>query len=396
MRESHSVKVIQCVAGTRIDHGGTSRSVPAVCDALNEFGVETHLLVGQPHDTKIVCHFPKDRTRVHRVVEAACFGRLRIGGPFAAKLEAIQLEHGPFSIVHDHGLWLQSNHATARSSLLLHIPRVVSPRGMLSAWSLEHRGLKKKVAWGLFQRADLQSATAFHATSAQEAQEIRQLGFRQPIAVIANGVTLPQELIKKPDRETFDVLFLSRVHPKKGLLMLLDGWKKASLPDHWRLIIAGPDEGGHQREVEVHAANLGLQHKVRFHGDVPDSLKWDLYAEADLFVLPSHSENFGLVIAEALAAGLPVITTTGTPWRILSEQEMGWWIKPDSKSIEIAFRQVLGIQQSNPEQLKLMGQRGSKYVRSNLSWEMVAAKMVRFYEWLLAGNREPVDWIYCD
>lgn len=349
------------------------------------------LVVGVPADDAVASIFPHDRSRVHPVRESAVLGRLAVGRGFQRQLAGL-VQNGR-TVIHDHGLWLPSNRAAARFADRRHVPRVVSPRGMLSDWALQHHSWKKKLVWRLFQQHALQTAAGFHITSQQEAEEVRQVGLTQPVAVIPNGLDLPREMPARKRVGPPQALFLSRVHRKKGIVELLRGWSAAANAGDpspqpsplgrgegagadWQLVIAGPDEGGYLAEVKAEVKRLGLQDAVSFAGPVDDNAKWQLYADADLFVLPSLSENFGIVVAEAMAAGLPVITTTGTPWQVLRDQQMGWWVEPQADMLAQALRDARA---RSPEQLREMGRRASEYARREFSWERVARELIGFY-----------------
>ena len=248
---------------------------------------------------------------------------------------------GGTGLVHDHGLWLPTNHASARAAARASVPFVVSTRGMLTEWALRFNAGKKRAAWALYQRRDLQSARLFHATAEEEVEDIRRAGLRQPVALIPNGVELPDRAREAPTGTVRKALFLSRVHPKKGLINLVRAWAEVR-PEGWELVLAGPDEGGHRAEVEHVIRALGLE-GVRWTGEVDDRAKWDLYYGADLFVLPTFSENFGIVVAEALAAGIPAITTTGAPWGVLEERGCGWWIDTGVEPLVAALREATAL-----------------------------------------------------
>lgn len=380
------MRVIHTIASTRLDHGGTSRSVPALCDALAGLGVDVHLAAGQPADSRVACGWPGDSTRVHAVRESP-FGRSwGIARRFQRELAAL-CHAGSETLIHDHGVWLATNHAASVFARNRSIKRIVSPRGMLSSWSLQQGRLKKRAAWWAYQRRDLAAATAFHATSEAEADEIRDLGFNQPIGVISNGIKWPAEFPKRsrPANERI-MLFLSRVHPKKGLLYLVQAWQAAAPRAEWRLVIAGPDGGGHRAEVERATAQLGIADRVSFPGEIAEADKWQWYVDADAFVLPSFSENFGLVVAEALAAGTPVLTTTGAPWRELPEVGAGWQVAPTVDALHAALRQITG---ESREELAAMGRRGADWVRQRFAWSQAAAQMREFYDWLLDRREKP-------
>jgi len=180
-------------------------------------------------------------------------------------------------------------------------------------------------------------------------------------------------------------LFLSRIHPVKGLLNLVAAWDRLR-PAGWRMVICGPDEGGHLEQVKRTVAKVGLSSAFEFKPAVYGLEKNALCASADLFVLPSFSENFGLVIAEALACGVPVITTKGTPWEELHTRQCGWWIDIGVEPLVAALREAMAL---SDEQRKVMGQRGRRLVEENYSWPKIGADMKAVYEWVLRSGPRP-------
>ena len=280
---------------------------------------------------------------------------------------------------------------------------MVSLRGMLTTWALRFRGLKKRVAWHLYQRRDLHTASVLQATSRAEADGFRCLGLKHPIAIIPNGVELPEwkaesrkqkaEMGTKEVRRT--VLFLGRIHPIKGLLSLVEAWgtvqreeRRAESEEHgtWRVVIAGSDENGHTAEVKAESRKQKVEASFEFVGPVEGERKWELYRSADLFVLPSHSENFGLVVAEALACGVPVITTKGTPWQDLEIHRCGWWVEMGAEPLANALRAAMAL--SDAERVE-MGQRGRKLVEEKYNWPRIAEQMKAVYEWMLGLGPRP-------
>ena len=143
------------------------------------------------------------------------------------------------------------------------------------------------------------------------------------------------------------------------------------------MTVAGPDEGGHQRAVEAAAVAAGIRDQFDFVGPIPDQCKWEIYAQADLFVLPSHSENFGVVVGEALAAGVPVISTRATPWSELEEHRCGWWIPTGSDALAEVLPYATSL---SDEERKNMGQRGRALIERCYSWRAAAERILPFYE----------------
>ena len=301
------------------------------------------------------------------------------------------------NIIHNYGMWMFPNVYARKSAIGNHIPLIISPEGMLEPWSLKRAIFKKKLAWFLYERQNLNSANLFHATSLAEVKSIRTLGLQQPIAVIPHGVDLP-DLENLPNREVLTeafpelldkkwLLFLSRIHPKKGLDNLICVWHKLALdfPD-WHLIIAGPDLVNYQAQLESMIKDFGLEKRVTFTGMLSGEKKAAAFANADLFVLPTHSENFGNVVPESLAYAVPVITTKGTPWEDLTTYECGWWIENNQQALAEALTE--GMQMSDQAR-KTMGLKGRHLVETKYSWESVGREMASTYHWVLNGGNPP-------
>lgn len=387
------IGVVHAVADVDPRRGGPSRTVGSLCRALAAQGVEVKLVTGRPGTGPADPARRLPAIKVHHVPSFP-WGRHRFPrpGPLAEFLE--NCLGGPDPVVlHDHGIWLPSNHVTARVARSTGVPRVVSPRGMLSDWALRHRSLRKRIAWFAFQRRNLESAAVLHATSEMEAGEIRAVGLECPIAVIPNGVEFPPPLRREVvPSATRRVLFLSRLHPKKGLDHLVAAWDRLR-PSGWELVIAGPDENRYGTEIQRKVSDLGLGESVVFEGPVTDRDKWDLYRAADLFVLPTLSENFGVVVGEALACGLPVVTTRAAPWRALEEEGCGWWIETGVEPLEAALRQALGL---GDDERQAMGRRGRALVEARFSWEAAASAMLDLYRWTLGIVAEPPGCVRMD
>ena len=385
------MKVIFTVAGLQPESGGLARSLPSLCAALASEGVAVELVsldFGSARGQPLLPRHPHVRVSL-----APCNGWMQRRLPWSPRFSAVLRERcsqADGAIVHDTGLWLPTNHAAATAACHARLPFIVSPRGMLAPWALGFKRWKKKFAWHLYQRRDLRCAKALHATSSLEAREIRALGFRQPIAVIPNGVEIPDFPDDRPqDNNQRVVLFLSRIHPVKGLLNLVRAWAQLR-PANWRMVVAGGNETGHQAEVEAAVREAGLNSIFSFVGPVDDQQKWERYRSADLFVLPSHSENFGLVVAEALACGVPVITTKATPWQVLEQHQCGWWVDVGVEPLARALREATSINEAERHD---MGQRGRKLIEQQYTWPSVAGQMVSVYRWLLGEGERPACFV---
>ncbi len=280
-------------------------------------------------------------------------------------------------VIHDHGIWLRSNRSVATTARRLGLPRVVSTHGMLAPWARRHHAWRKGLAWGLFQRHDLDTAAAIHATSDAEAADISASGVRAPVVVVPHGVNLPLHTERAhPGAARRRAVFIGRLHPVKGLPGLIDAWADAR-PEGWELVIAGPDAGGHRAALERRRDAAGLQETITFRGLLDEQGRAALLAEADLFVLPSLSENFGVAVAEALAAGVPAIVSRRAPWAAVESARAGWWVEPDAASLAGALRAATRL---SDEDRASMGAAGRGLVERDFAWPAVAERMLRVYE----------------
>lgn len=387
------MSALHVVPGLHPKGGGPSRTVVQLCDALSKRSEFDITLLSQ--GLKGGVSVPSVEPGVIRcVVESRSGLALQLGRPIQRRLNTTLYKELP-ALVHSHGIWHLVNHWSTRFARKHGIPLIIQTRGMLEPWALEYKAWKKRLATLLFQRRDLETAKVLIATSTQEYENIRKLGFRNPIAVIPNGVGLVtpsanNARINQTFQKEHTVLFLSRVHPKKGLVNLVSAWSQIQ-PTDWRLRIAGPDEGGHLAEVITLAGELGVAASLDYVGEVDGADKSALYNSADVFVLPTFSENFGVVVAEALAHGVPVITTKGAPWNDLPVYGCGWWIDIGVAPLVATLREALAL---TDEERRAMGARGRDYVR-RYNWEDIAGQMIEVYLWVIGQGPRP-DLIQLD
>lgn len=291
-------------------------------------------------------------------------------------------------IVHIHALWspwLLCAYVWARTH---GVPVVWSPHGMLTPWALSQGWLKKRIALWMYQWWALRGATLLHVTASSEEADVRRLGLPNPVVEIPLGVAVPEMTPKRRVGQIRTALFLSRVHPKKGLFDLIDAWA-ALRPKGWRLLIAGPSSGRHAEEVVARARGLGLgEREVRYLGPVYDEEKDALFAAASVFVLPTYSENFGVVVLEALAQGCPVVTTRETPWRNLEERRCGWWVDVGVPALTQTLRRVFSLLEN---ELTEGGGQGlfsrSKVLRMACDWALARSGVWSCtYDWWRSGG----------
>jgi glycosyltransferase involved in cell wall biosynthesis len=327
------------------------------------------------------------------------FGPRRLGrSPALHRWLTRECAEGTPCLLHNHGMWQMNAIYPAWTAAKSNVPLVWSPRGTLSEWALAQKAHRKRAFWQLFQRHALQRTTCFHATAESEYQDLRRLGFKQPIAIIPNGIDIPSAASERHATRTRTLLFLSRLHPGKGVQDLLKAWSaiESSFPD-WRLRIVG-DDGGHRgtygfRDRLVSLAQSLRLTSVAFSGPLYGDSKASAFREASLFVLPTFSENFGVVIAEALSHGTPVITTTGAPWAGLHQHDAGWWIDIGVEPLRACLQEAMTL---SPSELAAKGARGRQWMKRDFSWHTIGQRMLETYRWIRHDSLETPSWARLD
>ena len=241
----------------------------------------------------------------------------------------------------------------------------------------------KKLLWSLSEKRWVSRAACFQATSPFEVNNIRRHFPHTPVCYVPNGVEIPPITPDAPPRENY-LLFLGRVHPHKNVSLLIQAWNAARKPADWRLVIAGPLEGPYARQIKRAAAANGPS--IEVVGPVWGDQKWDLLRRARALVLPSKSENFGMVVAEALACETPAIVTRGAPWAELEEHRCGWWIEPEHTSLVGTIESVVTQSESD---LAQVGRNGRRLVLDRYTWDRMGARLLDVYRWLLADGDLP-------
>lgn len=388
------MRVLHLIESISRSAGGPSRSAQGLVAGLSRAGVEPWLMAIKKGDMPWI-------EGVIKFVNGKLF-------------EDVLLQAKP-DLVHIHGIWNLELHRCVVICRRWNVPYVIAPRGMLEPWSLQQKWLKKRIARWLYQDRDLKCAAALHATAESEAEQFRKLGFKNPVIISPNGVNVPkleigekksalQLKLETPTKTAARrALFVSRMHPKKGVLELVEAWAKLSSVSsvysevkNWTCELVYTINGDFEREyeskVKARVNELGLQDQFIFTGALNDDEKWKAYARADLFVLPTYSENFGIVVAEALYAGVPVITTKGTPWYELdgyansqlttqnSKLKCGWWIDIGVEPLANALSEAMSL---SPDELQSMGKRGHTLVEEKYTWDAVVKAMVKGYEEIL-------------
>lgn len=365
----------------RIDNyaTGPTNSILGLCDAQISLGASVKLLANDWGGGKLDVEF------IERFKLSSKPRKLGISKEMRAWLSA-QAETNHQLILHSHNIWtMQECYAFMVRKKYPKTRFMLSPHGTLSKYSLSTGSKLKPFYWSLLQKSILKGADCIHATSEGEYEDIRRLGIKVPVAVIPNGINLPFK-IDKPNKDTHTFTYLGRIHPEKGLEMLLEAWGIVSRQlGNWRLKIAGPDPVDYKKYLQSIILNRSLKN-VDFEPTVFGDSKQRLFNETEVLVLPSPSENFGMVVAEALSSGVPVITTSGTPWSELKIKKSGWYCDISAKSLA---ESMLSAALTDMSKRREMGLAGRDWMLESFNLLNIAEKMNSTYMWMLNADSTP-------
>ena len=365
-----------------IPYGGPPASVLGLCQGLQRAGVDVEVVTTTANGESQLAASPAEGERYGgvpvRYVKAAFprrFFGARVREPLAAALSRAD-------VCHIHGVWNVPEWWASYLARARRLPYVVSPRGMLQPQAVQRGRWRKSVAYRLLERANLRGAALLHATSEQEADALRGLQLGVPIAVVPNGVDLEsaqgaprgyRSRLGIPS-DAFVVLYLGRMHRIKRIDLLADAFdevRRTHASAH--LVLAGHDEqgliAGLTRRLSTHSAS------VHVLAAVSGQDKWALLRDADVTVLCSDSESFGMTVVESLAAGVPAVVTRTCPWPEIETRDCGFWVEQNAQAIAAALRALA----DDPERRRRMGERATTFARERYGWDAIAPVMSRLY-----------------
>ena len=300
-------------------------------------------------------------------------------------------------LVHFHGLWSPAHYRMARSCKAAGLPVLVSPHGMLEPWAWKHRKWKKWPYFHLFEKHRLQAADALLATAPEEALNLGAFFPKSRIETLPLGIepevrpryaAARDQLGWQADERV--LLYLSRVHPKKGLkellLALLELPESRVRHRQLRLAVVGDGPEAYVAECRKLAETLEARMAVDWVPPQWGDAKWPWMQGADLFCLPTYSENFGIVILEAGMVGTPVFTTTGTPWKPVADAGFGWVVPPDPSAYRPAIEAFL---ETSDEDLQARRPAFAEWTRSRYAWPNLIGRYGALYNDLVNGGHRP-------
>jgi len=317
------------------------------------------------------------------------FGQL---GILKGLFEPVPNEVSNFDIIHQHGIWTPLSLYAQKIKRKSKLKMVVQPHGFLEPYRLNISKYKKKLAYQLFEKSNLSHASALIACSEDEANKLKGMFPQNDVAVVFNGIA-PDFFSEESTRSAGAknkkrMLFLSQIIPVKGLerLFYVISDIGVELFSEWEFLIAGYGDGAYIESLKALVVRLNLDLLITFVGTKIGSEKLNIYDNSDVFILPTFSENYGIVVAEALARGVPVVTTKGTPWVELNELDCGLWVDNSNEGLKDGMLDVLNL---SSRKLKEMGQRGRTLVENKYLWDKTTVRTIELYRWILNGGRKP-------
>lgn len=368
--EIKPMKIIHYIPSIDRTAGGTSTYMQVLAKGLGEL-VEVHIITHASENPLAM-----ENCMVHYVPEYNPFK-----GAWRKRVAEMMEEVRP-DIVHVNCCWMPACAAVQHIAQKHGYKVVLTPHGMLEPWIIKrHYWTRKVPALLLYQKAAVRKADCIQSTAESERDNLLKLGYNSNIKVVRLGIDADGIEMKRSWKKTRQILFLSRVHVKKGINFLIEA--AAALRSElqgYKILVAGEGDADYVAEMKRMIADNGLQDIVQLVGGVYGDEKWRLFQTSDFFVLPTHSENFGLAIAESLASGTPVITTVGTPWHDLNDTNSGAWIEIGTQPLTETLRKFLALSDG---ELEAMGRNGRRLIEEKYSAHVMAKEMMKVYETLI-------------
>ncbi|WP_373529674.1 glycosyltransferase [Nostoc sp.] len=391
------MKVLHVIPSIAQVRGGPSRSTIEMVGALRSHGVDAEIATTNDNGSDLldvplrqcieyekvpIWFFPRFSPSIKSLREFA----------FSSQLTTwLWLHIADYNLLHVHAIFSYPSTAAMAIARLRHLHYVVGVHGLLCNWSLQQGAGKKQIYLTLVERANLNHGKALHFTSQQEQQEVSKLGLESPSFILPHGLSRPvlipdarhqlRQLLKAPQDEPV-ILFMSRLHPKKGLDYLITALEKLA-HQRFTFVLAGSGSPEYEAEIDNLLVSAGIRDRTYLSGFVADEMKDIFLQGADIFALTSHSENFGVAVLEALAVGLPVLVTPGVALAsVVEEYQLGSVVELDVAAIASGLQRLL----NNPQESKKMGDRGRELILEEYTWDRIATRMIQVYETILDGQ----------
>jgi glycosyltransferase involved in cell wall biosynthesis len=399
------MKILHVIPSVSTIRGGPSQAVLEMVWALRQQGVDAEIVTTNDAGDHLLdvplaqlVDYPINAHISDRTVPVRFFPR------FSPKLTAIRefafslgFTHwlwqniADYNCLHVHAIFSYTSTIAMKIARMRRVPYIVRPLGQLCHWSLAQSATKKQLYLDWIERANLKQAQVVHFTADSEWQEAQATLEIKNCLILPHGLNVPkihqqakselEQWLNLPVEQPI-ILFLSRLHPKKGLTSLINALGNLTASP-FQFVIAGSGDASYEQQIHQELKTANLIERTHLVGFVEGDRKQILLQGADLFVLPSHSENFGIAVLEAMAAGLPSLITPEVGLAaIVREQHLGWVVPQEVSAIAATIANFL----AHPAQGRIMGARARTIVSTQFSWEQVAQRLIQQYEQILSTN----------
>ncbi|MEM9266269.1 MAG: hormogonium polysaccharide biosynthesis glycosyltransferase HpsP [Cyanobacteria bacterium P01_F01_bin.13] len=394
-----ALKILQIVPSISLVYGGPSQMVRGLSRALAGQGATVTVLTTDANGDEgqapldVPLNQPMETDGYHTIYfRCAPFQRYKFSLPL---LQWLQRHGREYDIAHIHALFSPVSSAAATVARWQKLPYILRPLGTLDPADLAKKKQFKQIYAALLERPNIQGAAALHFTSEQEAKVSERFGVTTRDMVLPLGVVLPEftcsaAAAKQIVRQLYNipeglpiVLFMSRIDPKKGLDLLLPVLKElrqSGRQFHFILSGGNPQDQGYVDGIGQQIQDSVLKDCTTVTGFVSGDLKGQILQAADLFVLPSYYENFGIAVAEAMMAGKPVVISDQVHiWQDIKSSQSGWVTKCDRTSLIQALTEAL----ADATEREKRGKNGRGFAQENYGWDAISARMIDTYHQLL-------------
>jgi glycosyltransferase involved in cell wall biosynthesis len=392
------MKVLHVIPSVATVRGGPSQAVLEMVKALNNANIKAEIATTNDNGTDLlnvplgkctdyqkvpIWFFPRFSPPVHSLREFAFSKELTIW---------LWQNIRNYDLLHIHAIFSYSSTIAMAIARIQKIPYIVRPLGQLCTWSLQQSAKKKQLYLRIIEKANLNHSQSIHFTSEAEQKEASLLNLTSPNFILPHGLSIPATIPNAYQRlrEHFNlpvdepiILFLSRLHPKKGLDYLIPALGKLS-NYRFTFILAGNGDPEYENQIKSLIVSQNIENCPIFTGFVTGEFKDLLMQGADIFTLTSYSENFGISVLESLAAGVPVIVTSGVALSdIIKQQHLGYVTELNVEEIALTLQQFL----DNSQSAKNMGARARQFILDNYTWDSIAVKIVSVYQGIIKNTK---------
>jgi len=365
-------------------YGGPTVSVSVLCETLAANGIETDIFTTTANGNTELNVIPNKPVFIDGV-NVTYFNRITKDHTHFSPRLLLKLwknvKH--YDVVHIHAWWNMVSMLSGFIALKKGVPVVVSPRGMLSSYSFNKQNKGKKAMLHQLMGRSLLSRVNIHVTAQSEKDEIEQIIHPKDFAIIPNLIQLSATAdIRPQDNGVFKIIFLSRIDAKKGLDILFDGLK--NIKHSWHLTIVGSGDLGYTNSLKNHAQELGITENITWAGFAGEE-KFKLLAEHDLFVLPSHNENFGNTVIESLSVGTAVLISKGVGLADhVHQRQLGWVCEATWQSFSDAISNIISNEQAKLKEIRTTA---PEIIRHDFSKSTLVKRYIDLYKKVVANER---------